>query len=67
MQERPRTHKYEVSLSGEQRSALQQVISKGTAPARKLAHARILLKIDRNAPGPGWSDEQVAKAFEMSR
>jgi transposase len=65
MQERP--HKYEVELSQEQRHALQQLISKGKAPARKLAHARILLKIDRNAPGPRWTDEQVAETFEMSR
>jgi AraC-like DNA-binding protein len=65
MQERP--HKYEVELSQEQRHALQQLISQGKAPARNLAHARILLKIDRNAPGPRWTDEQVAEAFEMSR
>lgn len=65
MQERP--HKYEVELGQEQRHALQQLISKGKAPARKLAHARILLKIDRNAPGPRWTDEQVAEAFEVSR
>jgi len=65
MQER--SHKYEVTLSEEQRHALHQLISKGKAPARKLAHARILLKIDRNAPGPRRTDEQVAEAFEMSR
>jgi transposase len=65
MQER--SHKHEVALSEEQRHALHQLISKGKAPARKLAHARVLLKIDRNAPGPRWSDEQVAEAFEMSR
>ena len=62
-----RSHTYEVTLSEEQRHALQQLISKGKAPARKLAHARVLLKIDRNAPGPRWTDEQVAEAFEMSR
>ena len=50
MQER--SHKHEVTLSEEQRHALHQLISKGKAPARKLAHARILLKIDRNVPGP---------------
>src|SRR5438876_5588249 len=61
------SHKHEVTLSEEQRFVLQQLISKGNAPARKLAHARILLKIDRNAPGPRWTDEQVAEAFEMSR
>ncbi len=65
MQERP--HKHEVTLSEEQRHALHQLISKGKAPARKLVHARILLKIDRQAPGPHWTDEQVAEAFEGTR
>lgn len=65
MQERP--HKYEVALSEEQRFVLQQFLSHGKAPVRQQAHARILLKIDRNAPGPRWTDEQVAEAFEMSR
>lgn len=65
MQERP--HKYEVELSEDQRFALQQLLSRGKAPVRQQAHARVLLKIDRNAPGPRWTDEQVAEAFEMSR
>src|SRR6266700_6860670 len=60
-------YKHEVILSEEQRFVLQQLISKGNAPVRQQAHARILLKIDRNAPGPRWTDEQVAEAFEMSR
>lgn len=62
-----RDHKYEVRLSQEQRHVLLQLISSGKAPARKLAHARILLKIDRSLPGPEWTDEQVAEAFEVSR
>jgi hypothetical protein len=65
MRERP--HQHEIELSEEQRFVLQQLISSGQAPARQLAHARILLKIDRNAPGPRWTDEQVAEGFEMSR
>jgi len=50
MKERPR--KYEVVLIEEQRFLLQQLLSYGKAPVRQQAHARILLKIDRNAPGP---------------
>ena len=65
MRERP--HKYEVTLSEEQRFLLQQLLAGGRAPVRQQAHARILLKIDRSAPGPRWTDEQVAEAFEMSR
>jgi transposase len=60
-------HKNEVALSEEQRYTLHHLISSGKAPARKLAHARILLKIDRNTPGNEWTDEQVAEAFEVSR
>ena len=62
-----RDHKNEVALSEEQRNALHQLISSGKAPARKLAHARILLKIDRHTAGNEWTDEQVAAAFEVSR
>jgi hypothetical protein len=61
LKERP--HKYEVALSEEQRFLLQQLLSHGKAPVRQQAPARILLKIDRNAPGPRWTDEQVAEAF----
>ncbi len=48
---------HKVALSKEQRSTLQQLISSGKAPARQLAHARILLKIDRNTTGLEWTDE----------
>ena len=60
-------HKNEVALSEEQRYILHHLISSGKAPARKLAHARILLKIDRHTPDNEWTDEQVAQAFEVSR
>jgi transposase len=62
-----RDHKNEVTLREEERQSLRQLISSGKAPARKLAHARILLKIDRSSSGPEWTDEQVAEAFEVSR
>jgi transposase len=62
-----REHKYEVALIEEQRHVLHQLISSGKTPARQQTHARILLKIDRNTPGPEWTDEQVAEAFEISR
>ncbi len=65
MKERP--HTYEVELHEDQRFVLRQLIAKGNAPVRQQAHARILLKIDQNAPGPRWTDAHVAEAFEMSR
>jgi transposase len=59
--------KYPVILSETEREELKQLIAAGTAPARKLAHARILLKADQSPEGPDWVDEQVAEAVETSQ
>jgi transposase len=59
--------KYPVMLSETQREQLKRLIAAGTAPARKLTHARILLKADQSPEGPGWVDEKVAEAVEVSQ
>jgi hypothetical protein len=59
--------RYPVILSDTQRDHLKGLIAAGTAPARKLTHARILLKADQSAEGPSWVDEQVAEAVEVSQ
>ncbi len=59
--------KYPVILSDTEGGELKQLIAAGTAPARKLTHARILLKADQSPEGPGWVDEQVADAVEVSQ
>jgi transposase len=59
--------KYPVTLTEAQREQLKSLIAAGTAPARKLTHARILLKTDQSPEGPGWVDEQVADAVETSQ
>ena len=59
--------KYPVILSDTERVQLKNLIAAGTAPARKLTHARILLKADQGSEGPGWVDEQVADAVEVSQ
>ena len=59
--------KYPVILSDTEREQLKSLIAAGTAPARKLTHARILLKADQGSEGPGWVDEQVADAVEVSQ
>ncbi len=58
--------KYIVKLSEEERETLQELIAKGQASARKLAHARILLKADSSEGGPGWTDQRIAEAVEVS-
>ena len=59
--------KYPVILTEAEREHLKSLIAAGTAPARKLTHARILLKADQSPEGPGWVDEQVADAVEVSQ
>jgi transposase len=55
--------KYKVTLTEEEREELGQRISKGKGAARKLLHARILLKADRQV---GWSDQAISEALEVS-
>jgi hypothetical protein len=60
-----RQTKYTVMLSEEDRAYLRTLIGLGTAPARLLAHARILLKADRGDGGPAWTDAAIAGALEV--
>ncbi len=55
--------KKSVKLTQEQRQQLEQLIGSGTAPARKIMHAHILLKVDGSQEGPDWSDQQIQQAF----
>jgi hypothetical protein len=58
--------KYVVRLSGEERTQLEGLISKGKAPARRLLKARILLKADVSQAGEGWSDSRIIEALDTS-
>jgi hypothetical protein len=55
-----------VMLTDEQRSRLQTFVRSGTASARKLARARILLLADRSQ-GQALTDDQVAQATLVCR
>jgi transposase len=57
--------KYRVTLTAEERQQLQALIAAGTAAARKIAHARILLKADAAEGGPAWADRRIAEALEV--
>lgn len=58
--------KYIVTLSLEERNSLLNLLSLGQGPTRRLTHARILLKADQGPHGPGWSDQQISEALEVS-
>jgi transposase len=59
--------KYIVTLTQVERQMLQAMLSKGKAAARKLVHARILLKADASPGGPGWGDDRIAEGLEVGR
>ncbi len=63
----PMHKKYPVVLHDAQRTELQHMIAAGSAPARHLAHARILLKADQSPDGPAWVDDMIADALEISQ
>jgi len=52
-------------LTEEERQRLQEMLSRGKTAARKLTHARILLKADAAPGGPDWHDGQIAEALEV--
>jgi transposase len=53
--------KYAVSLDDDQRAELERVVRSGRWPARKVLHARVLLRSDE-----GLTDPEVAEAAEVS-
>ncbi len=58
--------KFIVELDTEERARLNALISKGKAPAKVILKARILLKADTAAGGPGWLDDQILKALDTN-
>ncbi len=58
--------KYRVTLTADEREQLAALTGSGRAAAKELAHARILPKADQAAGGPGWADDRIAGAVEVS-
>jgi transposase len=58
--------RYKVTLEADERQQLHDLIAAGKAAARKLSHARILLKADAADGGPAWPDHRIADALEVS-
>jgi hypothetical protein len=54
--------KYGVTLTTQERAALEQLVSTGKGAARKLTHARILLLAD-TSPGKARSDDAIVDAL----
>ncbi len=57
--------KYHIELSQSERLELDR-IRKSNAALWKRKRAECLLKLDRGEFGPGWIDERVSEAFEVT-
>ena len=58
--------RYVIRLAADEREWMAQLVSKGKAAARKIKRAQVLLKADAGPHGPGWTDERISEAFDMS-
>ena len=58
--------KYKVTLTADERQSLLNLIAAGRTAAKKLIHARILLKADAAPGGPAWTDDRIAEAVEVN-
>jgi transposase len=57
---------YVVTLNPEERASLEKLVSTGRTSAKRQTHGRILLKADVGLAGPGWTDEQICTALDVS-
>src|SRR5258705_11233441 len=58
---------YVVTLTTAERDSLKRLLEAGTESARKLTHARIVLKADQGPDGPGLADQAIAHPVEVSQ
>lgn len=58
--------KYVVTLTPDERETLHALTHRGRIAARTLKRAQVLLKADEGEAGPGWTDEQIRAAADVS-
>jgi transposase len=58
--------RYKVTLTEEERGALEAMTRSGKIPAKKFLHARILLLCDAGEHGDPWTVGKVAEAMGVS-
>ena len=58
--------KFIVKLDADERTRLNDLISKGKAAAKSILKARILLKADQGEAGESWPDEKICTALDTN-
>ncbi len=59
--------KYHVRLSEEERKILLDLISKGSASARSIMRANVLLAADENSPNGKKGEDEIAELFYVNK
>lgn len=59
------SNKYIVQLSAEARERLESVTRNGSAPAKKITHARVLLMSDQHHEAGRYHDHEIADALRL--
>jgi len=59
--------KYHVRLTAEEREQLLSLVSKGTASAKAIMHANVLLAADENNPNGCKSEAEIAELFHVNK
>jgi len=60
-------NKYHVRLSPDERNTLIDIVSKGSAPAKAIMHANILLTADENNASGRKSEREIAEIFHVNQ
>lgn len=58
--------RYIVKLAKDERRELSELVKKEKIAAKKRTHAQMLLLADSSKHGPGWTDEAIAEACQVT-
>ena len=58
--------RFHVRLTDEERKTLLQIVSKGSAPAKSIMRANVLLAADENTKGTKKSEAEIAELFHVT-
>jgi len=59
--------KYRVRLSPDERRTLMDLVSKGSASAKAIMHANVLLAADENSDGGHLSEAEIAERYHVNQ
>jgi transposase len=58
--------RYLIKLDKQERKELSQLVKKERIAAKKRTHAQVLLLADAGRHGPGWKDEAISQACQVT-